>query len=191
MEAFLGTWKLESSEGLGELMVRLGTGVIARTTMNASKPTMIIAREKGPGDPEVGEVFSIKTRSTMKNIGLSFRMGYTFDENTMDGRIVRTVFTMDGETLKQEQTGAKNTHITYNVEGDVLKMVIKVEDLTCFRTFRRVLQPHAATTTKSLEATQQESISSGSALSPRNSKEINGKFTVRKSGLSNRAEKAK
>ncbi|VDL53010.1 unnamed protein product [Hymenolepis diminuta] len=191
MEAFFGTWKLESNEGLGDLMVRLGAGVIARTTMNASKPIMIFAREKGPGDPEVGEVFSIKTRSGIKNIGISFRMGYTFDENTMDGRTVRTVFTMDGDTLKQEQSGTKKTSITYNVEGDLLKMVIKVEELTCFRTFRRVLQPHAATTTKSLEATQQESISSGSTPTPRDVKETNGKPAIRKNGATNRAAKAK
>lgn len=126
MEAFFGTWKLESNEGLGDLMVRLGAGVLARTTMNASKPMMIFAREKGPGDPEVGEVFSIKTRSAMKNNTVNFRMGYAFDENTMDGRTVRTIFTMDGDTLKQEQSGTKKTYITYSVEEDLLKMVSQV-----------------------------------------------------------------
>ncbi|VDO00765.1 unnamed protein product [Rodentolepis nana] len=126
MEAFLGSWKLESNEGLGELLVRMGAGILARTTMNKTKPLMIITREKGPGDPEEGEVFSIKTQSKIKSAVCTFRMGYAFDEITMDGRSVRTVFTMDGETLKQEQKGTKTTHITYSIEKDTLRMVSQI-----------------------------------------------------------------
>lgn len=123
MEEFLGSWKLESNEGLNELLVRLGAGYITRTTMNASKPLLIFSREKGPRDQDEGEVFSIKTQSKLKTSSCNFRIGYAFDETTMDGRTVRTVFTMDGNTLKQEQSGTKTTYITYLIEGNMLKMV--------------------------------------------------------------------
>nr|CDS29930.1 fatty acid binding protein FABP2 [Hymenolepis microstoma] len=171
MEAFLGSWKLESNEGLSELLVRLGAGVLSRTTMNNMKPLMIIAREKGPGDPEFGEVFSMKTQTRLKSVVCNFRMGYAFDETTMDGRTVRTLFTMDGETLKQEQRGTKTTYITYNIEKDTLKMVIQLDDLTCIRTFKRAMRPHSTMmTTKSKESTPGESTNPTSPSSPENVK---------------------
>ncbi|KAH9279144.1 Fatty acid-binding -like protein 1 [Echinococcus granulosus] len=144
MDEFLGSWKLEFNEGLNEILTRLGAGYITRKTLNVSKPVLTFAREHGPGDPEVGEWYSLKTFSTLKSSTIVFRIGYTFDENTTDGRTVRTVFTVDGQVLKQEQKGTKTAYITYTREGDLLKTVIKVEDLTCFRNYRRVVQPPPA-----------------------------------------------
>ncbi|KAL5103765.1 hypothetical protein TcWFU_008538 [Taenia crassiceps] len=144
MDDFLGSWKLESNEGLNELLLRLGAGYISRKALNASKPVLTFTRENGPGDSRLSEWYSLKTSSALKSSACVFRIGYTFDETTTDGRNVRTVFIVDGQTLKQEQAGTKTTYITYTREGDMLKTVIKLEDLTCFRNYRRVVQPQPA-----------------------------------------------
>lgn len=123
MDGFLGSWKLESNEGLSELLLRLGTGYIVRKAMNSSKPVLTFTRELAPKNSQAGEWYSIKTTSPLKSNTSVFRIGYTFDETTMDGRTVRTVFILDGQTLKQEQTGTKTTYITYTREGDMLKTV--------------------------------------------------------------------
>lgn len=123
MDEFLGSWRLESNEGLNELLIRLGIGYLTRKTLNASKPILTFTRERGPGDPEVGEMFSMKITSTLKSASCYFRIGYAFDENTIDGRTVHTLFTIDGPMLKQEQHGTKTTHITYTIDGDLLKTV--------------------------------------------------------------------
>ena len=123
MEEFLGSWKLESNDGLTELLTRLGVGYLGRKTLNASRPVLTITRERGPGDLEVGEMFSMKMTSALRSSSCSFRIGYAFDENTMDGRTVHTIFTIDGAVLKQEQVGTKTTYITYTVDGDMLKTV--------------------------------------------------------------------
>ncbi|VDM32244.1 unnamed protein product [Hydatigera taeniaeformis] len=123
MDEFLGSWKLESNDGLNELLLRLGAGYISRKTLNASKPLLTFSRELAPGDSREGEWFSLKTTSTLKSSTCVFRIGYTFDETTMDGRSVRSVFIVDGQTLKQEQAGTKTTYITYTREGDMLKTV--------------------------------------------------------------------
>eukprot|EP00108_Taenia_solium_P011938 TsM_000713700 transcript=TsM_000713700 gene=TsM_000713700 len=124
MDEFLGSWKLESNEGLNELLLRLGTGYIGRKTLNATKPVLTFTRENAPGNSAVGEWYSLKTSSALKSSTCVFRIGYTFDETTADGRTVRTVFIVDGQTLKQEQAGTKTTYITYTREGDMLKTTI-------------------------------------------------------------------
>lgn len=58
-----------------------------------------------------GEKYSLTTSSTFKTSTITFKLGEEFDEETLDGRKVKSICTMDGNTLIQEQKGDKPSKI--------------------------------------------------------------------------------
>lgn len=58
-----------------------------------------------------GDLYTFTTTSTFKTSSISFKLGEEFDEETLDGRKVKSVCTMDGNTLTQEQKGDKPSTI--------------------------------------------------------------------------------
>lgn len=121
MEAFIGSWKLEKSENFEDVMKALGICAIKRAAGNTAKPTHIFEK-----DPDGCYIF--KTQSTFKNTECRFKLDEEFEEETSDGRKVKSVITLDGNVLKQTQTGGgKTTFIDRTVSGDVLDTV----SITC------------------------------------------------------------
>lgn len=112
----MGTWKMERSEGFNEVMERLGVSLLVRKTANASHPRIEFSQKD--------EVFTMKTLSTFKTTEVSFQLGVTFDEKTIDGRNVKSTITMDASTMKQVQEGeGKTTFTTRSIEDGKLTNV--------------------------------------------------------------------
>jgi len=112
MEAFVGSWQLEQSSDMNEIMRRLEVGFIARKAANTLKPTLTISQQEG------GK-FLMKTQSTFKSSELQFELGKQFNETTQDGRKVKSVFTLEADgSLKQVQTSNKQLIISRRVDGD-------------------------------------------------------------------------
>lgn len=55
--------------------------------------------------------YTMKTTSPFKNSEIKFKLGEEFDEETPDGRKVKSTITLDGNKLHQVQKGAKDTII--------------------------------------------------------------------------------
>ncbi len=80
MEAFFGTWKQESVEGLDEVLVRLGYGYVAR---KAGKALHLTLKISSPSP----DVYSIVTsRGGMKLADVAFKLGELYEEPIPGGR---------------------------------------------------------------------------------------------------------
>ncbi|XP_037041050.1 probable fatty acid-binding protein isoform X2 [Bradysia coprophila] len=64
-----------------------------------------------------GDEYSFTTSSTFKNTVIKFKEGEEFDEETLDGRKIKSVITFDGDKMIHDQKGEKG-HIIYRVFTD-------------------------------------------------------------------------
>lgn len=60
---------------------------------------------------EKNGVYTLKTTSTFKSTEIKFKLGEEFDEETVDGRKVKSTCTLEGNKLIQVQKGDKDTTI--------------------------------------------------------------------------------
>lgn len=68
-------------------------------------------------------VYTLCTSSTFKTTVISFKLDEEFDEETMDGRKVKSVCTMKGDTLTQVQKGDKPSTIVREFTDTMLTTV--------------------------------------------------------------------
>ncbi len=59
-----------------------------------------------------GDEYQFSTSSTFKNTVITFKVGEEFDEETLDGRKIKSVITFDGNKMIHDQKGEKG-HIIY------------------------------------------------------------------------------
>ncbi|XP_001490762.3 fatty acid-binding protein 12 [Equus quagga] len=126
-----GTWKSISCENFEEYMKELGIGRVSRKLGCLAKPTVTINTKE--------DVITIKTKSIFKNNEISFKLGEEFEETTPAGRKIKSLVTLDNDSLVQvKDWEGKETTITRRlVDG---KMVVEsaVNNVTCTRTYERV-----------------------------------------------------
>ena len=94
-DALLGEWKLVSSENFDELMKKVGVGLMTRKIAGTTKPNVRFARN--------GDEWTFATISSLKSNQIKFKLNEEFNEETLDGRKVRTTMTRDGDKLVQTQ----------------------------------------------------------------------------------------
>uniref|UniRef100_A0A8C8RP44 Fatty acid binding protein 5 n=1 Tax=Pelusios castaneus TaxID=367368 RepID=A0A8C8RP44_9SAUR len=122
VDEFVGKWTLISSEGFDEYMKALGVGVALRKMGSVAKPDVYITKD--------GDTITIKTESTFKSSQLSFKLGEKCEENTLDGRKVQTLVTLNDGTLTQlQQWDGKETTITRKIEDG--KLVVECDMNGC------------------------------------------------------------
>ncbi|XP_053517122.1 fatty acid-binding protein 9-like isoform X1 [Artibeus jamaicensis] len=131
IEPFLGTWKLESSENFEEYLGQLGVPVTIRHLAALEKPKISISTN--------GDKVSIKTESSFKNVEISFKLGEEFDETTADNRKVKSIITLDGDSLVhvQKWLGKETTIKRQIIDG---KMVAKhtMNNVVSTRVYKKV-----------------------------------------------------
>lgn len=68
-------------------------------------------------------VYTLKTSSTFKSTEIKFKLGEEFDEETADGRKVKSTCTLEGNKLIQVQKGDKTTTIEREFTPTEMKAV--------------------------------------------------------------------
>lgn len=58
-----------------------------------------------------GDEYSFHTVSTFKSSVMKFKLGEEFENETLDGRKVMTLITLDGNTMTQIEKGEKKSEI--------------------------------------------------------------------------------
>lgn len=93
-------------------------GLVTRKMGNAVSPVVDLLKE--------GDEYVLSSSSTFKNVVVKFKPGVEFDQETPDGRKVKSTITVDGNTLREVQKGAdgKVTTIDRTFTADEIKMVI-------------------------------------------------------------------
>jgi fatty acid-binding protein 4 len=98
METILGNWKLTNSENFDEYMKEIGVNFAMRKIGGATKPNVRFELN--------GDEWTFTTTSTLKTHTIKYRLNTEFDEETLDGRKCRTVFTFENNQLVQTQKDA-------------------------------------------------------------------------------------
>lgn len=107
-----------------------GVGYLLRKVGNSLSPTIWLSKD--------GDNYQFTTESTFKNTVINFKLGEEFDEETIDGRNVKSVVTLDGNTLTHKQGGDKPSTITrtFSATECVVKMILG--DIVCDRVYNVV-----------------------------------------------------
>jgi len=124
-------YKLDKSENFDEYMKELGVGLVLRKMGNSVNPTVELAKD--------GDTYTFTTTSTFKTTAISFKAGEEFDEETLDGRKVKSIMTFDGDNkLIQEQKGDKPSKIVREFTPSELITTITLNDIKCLRTYKAI-----------------------------------------------------
>ncbi|XP_067946501.1 fatty acid-binding protein, liver-like [Watersipora subatra] len=128
-----GKWKQASVENFEAFMLAIGVNFALRKIGNHTS-----ADEEWNLE---GDVITLKISSTFKNKTLVFKLGEEIDEETMDGRKMKTTFTAEGDKLVHNQVGKPhNCTYTRYLEGDLLVLEMTVNaptPVTATRKFKR------------------------------------------------------
>ncbi|KAM9824787.1 cellular retinoic acid-binding protein 2b [Neosynchiropus ocellatus] len=134
---FSGKWKMKSSENFEELLKAMGVNVFLRkiAVAAASSPAVEITQQ--------GENLSIKTSTSVRTTQISFTVGQSFNENTVDGRPCTSVPTWETDSkIRCEQTLQKGegpkTSWTREVTNDgEMILTMSAGDVVCTRVYER------------------------------------------------------
>ncbi|KDR16278.1 fatty acid-binding protein, muscle-like isoform X1 [Zootermopsis nevadensis] len=123
-------YKLSTSEKFDEYMKALGVGLVVRKVGNSVSPVIELTQN--------GDEYTITSQSTFKNTTTTFKLGQEFEEETADGRKVKSVVTQDGNKLIQVQKGEKETTIIREFNDDEVKMTLTVDDIVSTRIYKAI-----------------------------------------------------
>uniref|UniRef100_A0A6P4G0U4 Fatty acid-binding protein, muscle n=1 Tax=Drosophila rhopaloa TaxID=1041015 RepID=A0A6P4G0U4_DRORH len=112
------------------LILLAGVGLVTRKMGNSLSPTVEVTLE--------GDTYTLTTTSTFKTSAISFKLGQEFDEETLDGRNVKSIITLDGNKLTQEQKGDKPTTIVREFNDGELITTLTIGSVKCVRVYKAV-----------------------------------------------------
>lgn len=105
--------------------------MIVRKMASSASPTVyLVKKEDG--------TYTFTTQSAVKTSTLTFTLGQEFEEETMDGRKVKTVFTLEGNTLTQTQSGDKASTIVRVFSETECVCTMTLGNVTCVRKYTAV-----------------------------------------------------
>lgn len=117
------------SKNFDEYMRALGVGYFTRTIGNSVHPTVEL---KKVGDNK----YSLITTSTFKNSEIRFEPGKEFNEETLDGRHVKSVMTFEGNKLIQKQGGVPASTIVREFGPKEMTTTLTVNKITAVRKYK-------------------------------------------------------
>ncbi|NP_001134675.1 fatty acid-binding protein, adipocyte-like [Salmo salar] len=130
VEAFIGTWKMTSSENFDEYMKAIGVGFATRQMGNMAKPNLQFSIDDG--------VISMKSQSTFKTTETKFKLNEEFDEMTADDRKTKTLMTFENGKLVQKQTwDGKTTTLERELQDGKLIAKCVMDDVVALRTYEK------------------------------------------------------
>ncbi|KAI4454513.1 fatty acid binding protein [Holotrichia oblita] len=131
VEAFLGKkYKLATSENFDEFMKALGVGLVTRKMGATVSPVISLNKD--------GDDYVLTSHSTFKNMTSKFKPGIEFDDETADGRKVKSTITFNGNVVTEVQKDAngKVTTLERTFTASDVTIVCKVDDIVCTRVYK-------------------------------------------------------
>lgn len=104
--------------------------MVLRKMGNTVSPTIHLEKN--------GDEFSYHTVSTFKTTVIKFKLGEEFDEETLDGRKVKSVFTLNGNVLTQVQKTEKKSELIRTFSETEMVAECVYGDVTCKRWYKVV-----------------------------------------------------
>lgn len=104
-----------------------GVGFVLRKIGNTVCPTVELKKD--------GDQYTLVTSSTFKTSTITFKLGEEFDEETLDGRKVKSVVTLEGNKLIHKQGGKPTSDIIREFTEKEMVATMTVGDVTCTRKY--------------------------------------------------------
>lgn len=105
--------------------------MVLRKMGNSVTPTVDLSKS--------GDEYTLTTSSTFKTTTIKFKLGEEFEEETADGRKVKTKITQQGDNkFVQEQYGDKPTTIVREFSADSLTTTLTIGDVKCVRFYKAI-----------------------------------------------------
>ncbi|XP_048880665.1 retinol-binding protein 5 [Brienomyrus brachyistius] len=130
-----GFYKMVSQENMDAYLQALDINIALRKIVCLLKPNKEIIH-----DPDTGHMI-IRTLTTFRNFNMDFTLGQEFSEDLgpVDGRMCQTTVDWEGNKLVCVQKGEKeNRGWTHWLEGDLLHLEMRVQDVVAKQVFRKV-----------------------------------------------------
>lgn len=136
MASVIGKWKIEKSEHFDEYMKAIGVSDEKRAEAHQFLSDGSGMTQEFRAD---GDNWTQITTTAAGERDFHFTIGQEADSLTLDGRKVKVVFTIDGDSLVEKQTGGgfECTHVRKG-DGNTLNMTLTGGGQTCVRTFTKV-----------------------------------------------------
>jgi len=130
LQDFIGIkYKLDKSENFDEYMKALGVGMVMRKMANNVSAVVELTLKD--------DVYTLSSTSTFKNTSVTFKLGEEFEEETPDGRKVKSIINLDGDNkLVHRQMGDKETTIVREFSKDQIVMTLTLGSVTSKRTYK-------------------------------------------------------
>ncbi|XP_067111999.1 cellular retinoic acid-binding protein 2-like [Osmerus mordax] len=134
---FSGKWKMKSSENFEELLKALGVNVFLRkiAVAAASRPAVEISQQEA--------TLSIQTSTSVRTTHISFTVGQSFSESTVDGRPCtsfpqwETDSKISCEQTLQKGEGPKTAWTRELTNDGELILTMSAGDVVCTRVYER------------------------------------------------------
>jgi len=128
--AFVGKFKLVSQENFDEYLKAIGVGMAKRALARAATPTVDYSMN--------GDEMTVTTTG-MRDTSITFKIGVEKDEETADGRKVKSVFSVeDGKLVQRESWDGKVATISREVDSNGMLVTITLDGVVCTRKYTRV-----------------------------------------------------
>ncbi|KAG7472761.1 hypothetical protein MATL_G00112340 [Megalops atlanticus] len=127
-----GTWEMISNVNFDGYMIALGISPATRKIALKLKHRKVVEQK--------GDVYVVKTMSTLRNYTISFRLDEEFHEFTkgLDERNCKSLVTwQDNKLVCMQQGEKKNRGWAHWVEDDKLHLELYCEDQVCKQVFKK------------------------------------------------------
>lgn len=123
-------YELSSSENFDAVLEAVGVSFLMRQIGNLAKPVIWLTESNG--------VYTLAATSLFKDVSLAFRIGDKFDEETPDGRKVKSVVTQERNKLTHTQKGAKTMVTVREFTPTQVKTTVSVDNITSVRIYKAI-----------------------------------------------------
>ncbi|KAI6212345.1 Sodium/calcium exchanger regulatory protein 1 [Aphelenchoides besseyi] len=129
-DEFVGRFELVESENFDAYMKAVGYGYLVRKMAATIRPIMEIKIE--------GSKWTIDLITTFKTIRTEFELGREFDEDSSDGRKLKSVCHFVDGRLIQKQQGTLSSSIERYFQDGKLYMILECEGVKATRIYKRL-----------------------------------------------------
>ncbi|ESO95517.1 hypothetical protein LOTGIDRAFT_150127 [Lottia gigantea] len=130
MAALIGKWKKETTDNLGPLMDKMGISDQAKQMISNSNPTVEISQN--------GDTWNFITTIGDKNRDIKFKLGEEFENNALNGETVKSVITLEGDSMVEKfDWRGKTVTITRKVVDGKLVSTMSTDGVTAVFTLVR------------------------------------------------------
>ena len=133
MDKYLGSWNFIESSNFDEYLKGLGIMLPLRKLANITKSTLTIKQDDT-------DLYSLTTDAGIRSVKTSFKLGEEVLERTVDLRLVKTVFKLNGDdclVIRSTDSRGVTSEDVRCIEGNLMKVKMTVKGIESTAIFKK------------------------------------------------------